>query len=70
MHYTPHCYQLEGNDSSHDWYHIERVWKLAKTIATEEKVEDVELVEISALLHDIADYKCIVPNCKKVVNGI
>jgi len=30
---------------------------LALTIAREEGVEDVELVQLAALLHDIADWK-------------
>lgn len=48
--------KLEGAEAGHDWYHIERVWKLSKKIAeTEECNHDV--VELSALLHDIADPK-------------
>jgi uncharacterized protein len=27
---------LAGNDASHDWRHIERVWTVAKRLATEE----------------------------------
>lgn len=42
--------------SGHDWYHIERVWKLARAIATEEKAE-LGIVELGALVHDIADWK-------------
>lgn len=37
--------------------HIERVWKLAKEIAIKEGVQDTEIVELSALLHDIRDWK-------------
>ncbi|KMQ67877.1 phosphohydrolase [Chryseobacterium sp. FH2] len=48
--------KLEGAEAGHDWSHIERVWKLSKKIAeTEDCNEDV--VELSALLHDIADPK-------------
>jgi len=48
--------KLEGAEAGHDWYHIERVWKLSKKIAeTEDCNHDV--VELSALLHDIADPK-------------
>lgn len=25
--------KIEKNDTSHDWFHIERVWKLSKKIA-------------------------------------
>jgi hypothetical protein len=31
--------KLQANDASHDWRHIERVWKLARTIAREEVLE-------------------------------
>jgi HD superfamily phosphodiesterase len=34
-------------------YHIERVWKLSKTIALKEGLTDTEVVEIAALLHDV-----------------
>ncbi|MGU3376302.1 HD domain-containing protein [Chryseobacterium sp. M5A1_1a] len=48
--------KLEGAEAGHDWFHIERVWKLSKKIAeTEDCNQDV--VELSALLHDIADPK-------------
>lgn len=47
---------LEGAEGGHDWFHIERVWKNAKIIAKDEDC-DVELVELAALLHDIADAK-------------
>ena len=48
--------QLADAEGGHDWWHIYRVWKLAKRIA---KMEDVDLfvVELAALLHDIADPK-------------
>ncbi|MEO9477557.1 MAG: HD domain-containing protein [Cyclobacteriaceae bacterium] len=48
--------QLRNAEGGHDWWHIERVWKLAKTIAKEEVV-DIRIVELGALLHDIADSK-------------
>ena len=48
--------KLLGEGTGHDWWHIYRVWKLAKTIAKGEKV-NTEVVELGALLHDIADYK-------------
>lgn len=43
-------------DSAHDWWHIWRVSQLAKRIGKEEKA-DLFIVELAALLHDIADYK-------------
>ncbi len=45
--------QAEGG---HDWFHIERVYKNALLIAASENC-DLEIVQLSALLHDIADSK-------------
>src|SRR5579864_787350 len=43
--------------TGHDWWHMYRVWKLSKYIASKEKNADLFIVEIGALLHDIADWK-------------
>lgn len=48
--------KLKGAEAGHDWYHIERVWKLSKKIAETESC-NLEVVELAALLHDIADPK-------------
>lgn len=48
--------KLEGAEAGHDWFHIERVWKLSKKIAETESCNQ-EVVELAALLHDIADPK-------------
>jgi uncharacterized protein len=48
--------KLHGAEAGHDWFHIERVWKLSKKIAETENC-NLEVVELSALLHDIADPK-------------
>lgn len=48
--------ELQHAEGGHDWWHIYRVWQNAKTIALTEKV-DVLVVELAALLHDIADAK-------------
>ena len=48
--------KLEGAEAGHDWFHIERVWKLSKKIATAEDC-NLKVVELGALLHDIADPK-------------
>jgi len=48
--------QLAHAEGGHDWWHIYRVWKLARKIASKEKV-DLFVVELAALLHDIADPK-------------
>ncbi|MCP2044515.1 HD domain-containing protein [Pontibacter sp. HSC-36F09] len=49
--------QLEGEGSGHDWWHIFRVWKNARYIASQEKGADLFTVELAALLHDIGDHK-------------
>jgi len=48
---------MEGYDSGHDWWHIERVRRLALYINKKEALADPFLVEITALLHDTADSK-------------
>jgi uncharacterized protein len=48
--------KLDGAEAGHDWFHIERVWKLSKKIGEKENC-NMEVVELSALLHDIADPK-------------
>ena len=50
-------YQFADESTGHDWYHIERVWKLAKQIAEKEGGVDLFVVEMGALMHDIADHK-------------
>jgi uncharacterized protein len=48
--------KLENAEGGHDWFHIERVYKNAVSIANEE-VCDINVVKLGALLHDIADSK-------------
>ena len=48
--------QLENAEGGHDWFHIERVYKNALLIGTSEPV-NLLVVEMAALLHDIADSK-------------
>lgn len=48
--------ELADAEGGHDWFHIERVWKSAKTIANSEQA-NMLIVELGALLHDIADSK-------------
>ncbi|WP_417431097.1 HD domain-containing protein [Halpernia sp.] len=48
--------KLKNAEAGHDWFHIERVWKLSKKIAENED-GDLEIIELGALLHDIADPK-------------
>ena len=48
--------KLENAEGGHDWFHIERVYKNSLLIAQEEDC-DLTVVELGALLHDIADSK-------------
>ena len=49
--------QLQKAEGGHDWFHIERVYKLALRIAQHESDVDILVVQLAALLHDIADSK-------------
>lgn len=48
--------ELSNAEAGHDWFHIQRVWTNAKIIGAQEPV-DMTIVELGALLHDIADAK-------------
>ena len=48
--------QLENAESGHNWFHMERVYNNALLISKEETC-DLEVVQLAALLHDIADSK-------------
>ena len=48
--------QLENAEGGHDWFHMERVYKNALLIASDEDC-DLTVVQLGALLHDIADSK-------------
>jgi uncharacterized protein len=47
---------LKNAEGGHDWWHIHRVWTNAKLINKTEKTDQL-VVELAALLHDIADSK-------------
>ena len=47
---------LQNAEGGHDWFHIERVYKNSLLIAKTEKC-NLEIVQLGALLHDIADSK-------------
>ncbi len=47
---------LAGESTGHDWWHIHRVWKTALVIGQAEGANEF-VVELAALLHDIADWK-------------
>ena len=51
---------LQGMDASHDFAHIDRVRRVALSLAAGEGVTDAAtllVVELGALLHDVADWK-------------
>ncbi len=48
--------ELAVSEKGHDWWHVYRVWHLARLIAASEPVDQF-VVELAALLHDIADAK-------------
>ena len=48
--------KFSGEGSGHDWWHIYRVWQNALYLARHEPA-DLLLVQLGALLHDVADWK-------------
>lgn len=48
--------RFASESSGHDWHHIQRVWRQARKIAEQEGA-DLEVAELGALVHDIADWK-------------
>jgi uncharacterized protein len=48
---------INGYDSGHDWYHIQRVYSLSLYIYDIEGVGDVTIICLGALIHDIGDRK-------------
>jgi uncharacterized protein len=49
--------KFKNEGTGHDWWHLYRVWQLSKHIAAQEKDTNLLVVELAALLHDIADHK-------------
>jgi len=47
---------FENETSGHDWFHMQRVYKLAMHLQQYEG-GDVEIIALAALLHDISDHK-------------
>lgn len=48
--------QMSVEFTGHDWYHAERVLKIARKLQVVEG-GDLELIELGAVLHDLSDYK-------------
>ena len=58
----------QHDSSGHDWWHIYRVWNLAKLLGKKEEV-DLHLVELAALLHDLDDWKLSDKNQENLPNA-
>lgn len=54
---------FKGEPTGHDWWHAWRVWKMAREINKKEG-GDLFIIELAALLHDIADWKFYNGNIK------
>lgn len=48
---------LTNAEAGHDWLHIERVWRNTLEILETESKADSIIVQLAALLHDVADAK-------------
>jgi uncharacterized protein len=54
---------MKANDPSHDWFHVERVYKTAVYLTRQEQLlhpdrhYDQEIIELAALFHDAVDFK-------------
>lgn len=49
--------QFADEGSGHDWAHIRRVWHVSRELAAATPGADARVVELGALLHDVADWK-------------
>lgn len=56
--------RLDGEGTGHDWFHVERVYKLALSIGKKERADEF-IVSLGALLHDVADWKFFKGDTKK-----
>jgi len=48
--------KLKDSEPGHNWWHVKRVWDIAKGIAKNYNTDPL-LIDLGALLHDIADSK-------------
>lgn len=58
----------QHDSSGHDWWHIYRVWNLAKLIGKKENA-DLHIIELAALLHDLDDWKLSDQNQENLPNA-
>jgi uncharacterized protein len=54
--------KMKDYDGGHDWWHVERVRNLARYINSREKMADPFILDMAAILHDVADSKFISEN--------
>lgn len=57
--------KLKNEGTGHDWYHIERVWKMASKLAKKEQANSY-IVELAALVHDLIDDKLVTDKSKSI----
>lgn len=62
--------KMSGIESGHDWWHVNRVRKMAQYINVRENIADPFCLEIAALLHDVADSKFVNGNDEAALNSI
>ena len=51
--------KLGADRSGHDFYHVQRVAKIAKNLAEQEGVTDTLMIETASYLHDVIDDKVV-----------
>ena len=51
--------KLGADRSGHDFYHVQRVAKIAKNLAEQEGVTDTLMIETASYLHDLIDDKVV-----------
>jgi uncharacterized protein len=49
--------RLGRETNGRDWWHVHRVWQMARTIGQQERGADMLVVELAALLHDLAHWQ-------------
>lgn len=49
--------KMPSESTGHDWWHVERVWKMSKYLLSFYPDADRTKVQLAALLHDLGDYK-------------
>jgi uncharacterized protein len=62
--------KMEGIESGHDWWHVNRVRNMARYINERELIADSFCLEIAALLHDVADSKFMDGNEAESISSI